>query len=447
MDSERDVIRGEGGGEDVVDRAAAAMRGMRVPGAPGGLMEKTIASARAGAGSGGAGAARAGSAMGSKQKGWWSMKMVRRTAVAAALAAAVGVGVVMAPWGGGRVAFADVVEQVKAAKVVGCKVKMEMDLGEKGTRTVTSNVVMSEEGWSITQNGTKRTVLKASPGHIEMMMLDDEAKKAIIIDSKDSGMVGGAAAGAEQVPNLLTMFQGLGTKGEEALGEKEVEGVKARGFSVKAGAGGGQTYEIWADEKTEKPVLVTMATQAMGVGARYTYSDFDWNPVVPAGLAEFRAPAGYTVTKSALDVAGMGEKDVVEMLRVVGEVNGGVLPARVDMESVMEMMKDSVQAKGAAGQTPEARQAVAAEIAPLARAWMVMGGTKYGTGWTYDGHGVAVGTKGKAVLWYKPAGKAGWRVIDADGTVHDAASAPAGGEKVKVTDMSEKMREGVRGMP
>jgi hypothetical protein len=38
-------------------------------------------------------------------------------------------------------------------------------------------------------------------------------------------------------------------------------------------------------------------------------------------------------------------------------------------------------------------------------------------------------------------------VIDADGTVHDAASAPAGGEKVKVTDMSEKMREGVRGMP
>lgn len=33
-------------------------------------------------------------------------------------------------------------------------------------------------------------------------------------------------------------------------------------------------------------------------------------------------------------------------------------------------------------------------------------------------------------------------MIDADGTVHDAARAPAGGEKVKAVDVAAKMREG-----
>ncbi|HVX85191.1 MAG TPA: hypothetical protein VH253_10440 [Phycisphaerae bacterium] len=442
MDSERDVIRGEGGGEDVVERAAAALRGVRVPGVPGGLMEKTIASARAGAGSGGAVAAMAGTAMGSKQKGWWRMKMVRRTAVAAALAMAVGVGVVMAPWGGGRVAFADVVEQVKAAKVLGCKVKMEMDLGEKGKRTVDSDVVMSDEGWSVSRTGKTRTVLKASPGDIRMMIVDDEAKTAMVINSKDAAVAARNAGG--QIPNLFTMFEGIGKEGQKGLGEKEVAGVKARGFEVETG---GARYDIWADEKTEKPVLVTMETKLLGMGMRCTYSDFDWHPEVPEGLGKFEAPAGYKVTRSTMDVGDLGEKDVVEMLKTVAGFNDGVLPAEVDMESAVELMKEKVQAEGPEAQTPAAREAVMKKFTGAARGWLMMGSAKYGTGWTYDGKGVAIGTKGKAVLWYQPAGKEGWRVIDADGTVHDEATAPAGGEKVKALDIGEKMKEGAAGMP
>jgi hypothetical protein len=46
----------------------------------------------------------------------------------------------------------------------------------------------------------------------------------------------------------------------------------------------------------------------------------------------------------------------------------------------------------------------------------------------------------------QPTGKEGWRVIDADGTVHDAARAPAGGEKVKAVDVAAKMREGAAGI-
>jgi hypothetical protein len=51
-----------------------------------------------------------------------------------------------------------------------------------------------------------------------------------------------------------------------------------------------------------------------------------------------------------------------------------------------------------------------------------------GTDWTYAGGGVNVSEKGHAVLWYKPAGSAQWRIIDADGVIHDGAQAPPGGK-------------------
>jgi hypothetical protein len=45
---------------------------------------------------------------------------------------------------------------------------------------------------------------------------------------------------------------------------------------------------------------------------------------------------------------------------------------------------------------------------------------------------VKVGEKGKAVLWYQPTGKQAWRVIDADGNVHEETERPSGGEKVEM---------------
>ena len=68
---------------------------------------------------------------------------------------------------------------------------------------------------------------------------------------------------------------------------------------------------------------------------------------------------------------------------------------------------------------------------PLARGWAFMGAVKNGTDWTYGGAGAKWGEKGKAVLWYKPVGE-GWRVFDADGTVHAATAEPSGGTLVEM---------------
>jgi hypothetical protein len=419
MDSERDVV---GGGEDRVEQAAAAMRQTHVPQIPAGLMERTIVRA-GGAGSGEVGAARAASEKkGSKDRGWWSMKMVRRTAVAAALAVAVGSAVVLAPWGGGaRVAFADVVEQVKAAHLARCKVDMVVEVpGQKETKA-TFDVLMSEEGLVNMTFGKARSVVDEASG--KMMAIDDVHKTVIVMDK-----TGGKGAG-QAAPNLLTQFKEMNGEGK-ALGEKEIGGRKAKGFLVEKGK---RTFEVWADEATEKPLLVVMKVQeGMAPAVQFTFREFEWDPKDVATLTKFEVPAGYREVKSTMNMGPLEEKDVVEMLPILGGFNEGVLPEKVDMGSVLVKVRAWAEKHLEGANTLEAQETMMKQMMPVGRAWGYMGDAKKGTEWTYAGAGVKVGEKGKAVLWYQPTGKQAWRVIDADGAVHEEKEKPAGGEKVEM---------------
>ena len=64
-------------------------------------------------------------------KGWWTMKAVRRTALGTGLAAAViAVWIVFAV--SGRMAFADVVEHVKAVKMMRCTTTTDVEIAGQG---------------------------------------------------------------------------------------------------------------------------------------------------------------------------------------------------------------------------------------------------------------------------------------------------------------------------
>jgi hypothetical protein len=347
------------------------------------------------------------------------MKMVRRTAVAAALAVVVGGAVVLAPWSGGvRVAFADVVEQVKAAHLVRCKVDMVVDVpGQKETKA-TLDMLMSEDGLANMSLGKTRTVVD---GTGRMMVIDDAHKQVIVMDR--TGEKAGAAA-----PNLLTQFKEMNGEGK-ALGEKEIGGRKAKGFLVEKGK---KSFEVWADEGTEKPVLVVMKVEeAMGPAVQFTFREFEWDPKDVATLTKFEVPAGYREVKSTMDMSALEEKDVLEMLPILGGFNEGVLPEKVDTGSVLAEVRGWAEKQLEGANTQEAQESLMKQMMPVGRAWAYMGDASKGKEWTYAGGGVKVGEK-KAVLWYRPAGKEGWRVIDADGTVHEEREKPAGGEKVEM---------------
>jgi hypothetical protein len=415
MDSERDVIGG--GGEDRVERAVAAMQGVDVPGVPAGLNERVIERA-GGAGSGEVVAVRAAAEKkGSQEKGWWRMKMVRRTAVAAALAVAVGAGALVMPWGGGaRVAFADVVEQVKAAKVVTCKVDMEVTMPGEAAKTVTLDMVMGENGVASMSLGKTRTVVEESTGRT--MVIDDARKQVTVLDLKKGA--------GTRAPNLLTAFKTMTGTGKP-LGEHVVAGKKAKGFLVEQGR---KTFEVWADEATEKPVRVEMRVKEPSMPElHFVFREFDWDPSQAAAVT-FEAPAGYKEVKATMDMSGVEEKDLVAMLKAEASFNGGVLPEKVDMGSVLVLLRKWAEAHGGAGGAA-AQEALMQEVMPVSRGWAFMGDPSKGGEWTYAGAGVKIGEK-KAVLWYRVPGTETWRVIDADGEVHGEQEKPAGGEKVEV---------------
>jgi hypothetical protein len=422
MDSERDAVMRGGGGEDRVERAVAAMCRVEAPEVPAGLEERTIVRTGGGGGSGGLSAARAGLGMGSQKKGWWSMKMVRRTAVAAALAVAVGAGALLVPWGGmgARVAFADVVEQVKAAKLVTCKVDMELTVAGQQQRKMTLAMVMSEDGVASMTMGSTRVMVNEATGR--MMLIDDARKQVTVMDRKKQ-------PGPANAPNLLTVFKDIPSEGKP-LGEKVVDGRKTKGFAVEQGK---KHFEVWADETTEKPVRVEMRVTEAGMPElHFTFRDFDWNPEEVAAI-KFEAPAGYQEVKARFNMTGLQEQDLVEMLKTDALLNNGVLPEKVDMGSVLMVVRRWAEAHGGAN-SAASQEDLMQKMMPVGRGWAFMGDETKGSEWTYGGAGVKAGEKGKPVLWYRPPGGDTWRVIDADWSVHEQPEAPAGGQKVR-TDM------------
>src|SRR6185503_16385619 len=72
------------------------------------------------------------------------------------------------------------------------------------------------------------------------------------------------------------------------LGERDIDGIKARGFEVAAGP---MIMAVWADPKTELPILVEVTQAAI----KSTFTHFNWNPTVDPADLKTEVPPGYNV--------------------------------------------------------------------------------------------------------------------------------------------------------
>jgi outer membrane lipoprotein-sorting protein len=398
--------------EGRVEVAAAAMRELNVPAGPSEeLLQRTVARLNA-----------VKMTANRAEKGWWTPSNARRMAVAAGLLVAVGTGALVAIWGGqARVALGDVIAQVKQAQGVRCSVHIEMEMPDHQRQTSTVDMLMVDSGITITSMPGMKMVMDSR--NSRMMVLSTFNKTAMMVDIKQSPKYA-----ARQPPNLLEFFTQLTPQGSTALGEKDIGGVTARGFRSP---GPTMQAEVWADEKTERPVQVTMLMQnGLVPAATYVFSDFDWNPAIDPHSVAMTPPDGYQVVNSTMDMSDVTEADVPRMLRTLADLNGGVLPAGIDTTGAIAAIvpweaKRLVEAKEPVA---DIEKATMEKFVPVGRAWAYMTDKNNGTDWTYAGGGVNVSEKGHAVLWYKPAGSAQWRIIDADGVIHDAAQAPPGGK-------------------
>ena len=218
--------------------------------------------------------------------------------------------------GGAGIAWADVRDQILNAQTATWNVRVEM----KGQDPVTYRVFSKEPGLMRQEMpGGLVVIVDVSKG--VGISLDSKRKTALVMDMK--GFFSEAVAG--KGPNLsLAWFKELVKGSHEELGEKEIDGIKVRGFRIRQGGISSGTSEMWVDPATGYIVRSDFETAEHAV--RVTTTDFELNPPLDDALFSTEVPEGYEVETSGIDFGGAGEKDLVEGLRYLAKHNEGVFP-------------------------------------------------------------------------------------------------------------------------
>jgi hypothetical protein len=245
---------------------------------------------------------------------------------------------------------------------------------------------------------------------------DYRKKKYLSLDEKNKIASEGdlsAAAPFGQI-NLIQIFQSMGKDSGKLIGETQIAGRPAREFLATTKA---QSTEIWVDTQINRPVRIEIQTGGT-VASRIIFSNVQWNPTVDPALLSLTPPQGYKLRAAPpLEIFMPTEKSVGEGLKAMADFNGGTFPDGIDIyaQTAIDMSR---LAHASAKQVEEIQYQFESMLGATSRMSTYMHIDAYGSDWHYAGAGVALGTAGRPVMWYRPKGSATYHVIDADLTVH-----------------------------
>ncbi len=143
-----------------------------------------------------------------------------------------------------------------------------------------------------------------------------------------------------------------------SLSRSTVDGVEVEGFQTTdpnylGGMMGEVDVRIWVDVKTQLPVLLEMDMQMGDMHMHAVIGDFQWDVVVDASEFEPVIPDDYTTLGGGpLQMPAMNEETAIQGLRLFAEL-GGRYPEKLDMVTLMSVMKDLAKRSVADGHQPE----------------------------------------------------------------------------------------------
>jgi hypothetical protein len=199
--------------------------------------------------------------------------------------------------------------------------------------------------------------------------------------------------------NPLSMYQdALGDlqsvveKNARSLGEKPVDGVKAKGFEAIVN---NHRITIWANASTSMPIRVEYTpidvASAHGLGLK-VMSDFKFDEQLDPNLFSLAVPEGYRVMES-LPLPPSPVDDVVAVLRFYSERMNGEFPVRLDGEG------ETIATKLGLPKEPDAMAADQKEFTGhLDRAMRFLKPQRTGQDFQYY-PGVKMGDKERIVFW------------------------------------------------
>jgi outer membrane lipoprotein-sorting protein len=212
------------------------------------------------------------------------------------------------------------------------------------------------------------------------------------------------------------------------LGLREVEGRTAKGFQVPAN---GMEIIYWVDPDTGYPIRIEFAGNNMGTGAvrKMIFRDLKFDVNLDESLFSLTVPKGYTIQTLKAQTPAQSkaqplpsEKDLVEALQVLCDINGGVFHPdlfTINPEKGMNLGNKVIQTmKKALANHPDQTNEICKKYNNAIWATQF---SQFQDDWHYVGQNVKRGETGTPICWWKPKGSKTYRIMYADLTIKDVA--------------------------
>ena len=212
----------------------------------------------------------------------------------------------------------------------------------------------------------------------------------------------------------------------EKLGERVSDARELIGFRFKSKS---FPTTIWADAETAFPVWIEVD---ISPESRMVMKNHKFDINLDPSLFSLEIPTGYRVLDEDSPISGGDEQDFIHALKMFAISSNDMFPDRLDEKSLAEASArylTFIIKRDTSTQNPSLKKEYYVTDFQL----VVEGGT-FATAlasdekWDahYCGAGVKLGTPDRPIFWYKPGKSQTYRVIYADLTVGDAATAPRG---------------------
>ena len=406
--------RHEHSNPDVVDRAAEALRQTPTPaGPPAEIVQAVLAADRS---------TETKPKTTTKWKRIFTMKRIAKIAACLVLAGGITTAAFLMIDRTTTVAFAEVRRIIQEAQTMTCKMTMTgiPGMGKMKMKTMVIDVAfkapgrMRQEWKSALPDGKEVHVISITDMQQgKALTLQVNERKAILIDF---GQLPEELL-QKQSKNGLAELKKMVEGAEESLGEKEIDGRRAQGFSVSP-FGGKMKMEIWVDPETGHPIRLEM--KGGDDMPSVVMTDFAINVELDDSLFSVVPPDDYEVTPMDMPIGDVTEEDFLNGLRFMAEYNDNTFPDSPIMVSPKIMKNYAEKNKARMEKLSEEEQmAEIMKVTLTSTRTTIFMATIGRDNSHYQGKGVQLGDAEAVVGWYKPKDSETYRVIYGDLHVQD----------------------------
>jgi outer membrane lipoprotein-sorting protein len=301
------------------------------------------------------------------------------------------------------------------AEAKSAKFQMEVTIEGQPTQTV--------QAWFLAP-GKYRQELPGAVNIVDLkagkiMNVIASQKKVMFLNIKGEQKGQGSQDYFERLREVLAKSRDAKEEQYRPIGTKEIDGKQAIGFRFDLPAA---TVTLWGDA-AGNPVRIESTWSGLPL-TEVAMAHFEINVDVKDSMFDLTPPEGYKVQSIDVDASPVQESDLVAAFKMSSEMGDGQFPESLDTAGVMKLVIKFGMKHGGEKITDENQE-------KLMKQSIVMG---CGFGFAlqlpetadahYAGRGIERDAKDSPIFWYKPEGETAYRVIFADLTVKDSATAP-----------------------